>query len=115
MLVLWCSLIFLLSSQSQLPGPEDKFADFLLKKIAHITVYAIMYLLAFRAFELKDQHKRYVVAFIFCVLYAISDELHQMFVPGRTPALRDIAFDVVGMTLMFLKIRGWHVFSSWKK
>lgn len=115
MLVLWCALIFFLSSQSQLPGPEDQLADFLFKKIAHMTVYAVMYLLAFRAFELKNLHRRYLFAFVFCVLYAISDEFHQMFVPGRTPALRDIGFDIVGMTLMFLKIRGWHVFSSWKK
>ena len=39
------------------------------------------------------------IAFALTVLYGVSDEVHQSFVPGRGPSLIDIAFDAVGAML----------------
>ncbi|HHB76440.1 MAG TPA: VanZ family protein, partial [Desulfobulbus sp.] len=39
---------------------------------------------------------------IFCLLYGVSDEWHQSFVPGRTPDILDIAADTFGAAVMVL-------------
>ena len=41
--------------------------------------------------------KRYIFwGFMICVIYAVSDEVHQAFVPGRGPALKDVLIDSAG-------------------
>ncbi|PHS31770.1 MAG: hypothetical protein COA82_09845 [Alkaliphilus sp.] len=41
-------------------------------------------------------YKGVLVTFVFCVLYAISDETHQIFVPGRSAQISDVLIDSVG-------------------
>ena len=53
------------------------------------------------------RHKKYFLwGFLFCVIYAVSDEIHQMFVPGRAAMLNDIVTDstgaIVGILLYIL-------------
>ncbi len=106
---LWASLIFYLSSQSTLQGFELDTLDFIFKKSAHIFVYAVLYWLFFRASTLvlhpKMQHSRWLwlLPFLATLVYAISDELHQTFVPGRTGTLRDLGFDLIGASVVFLR------------
>jgi hypothetical protein len=45
----WCAFIFFLSSQPHLPGPQDKTWDFIFKKLAHVTVYAVLFRLVYVA------------------------------------------------------------------
>ncbi len=91
--ILWCGVIFFLSSQPHLPGPEDKTWDFLFKKLGHISAYGILFGLTFKATKSAKN------SLVFCILYAMSDEYHQSFVPGRTPMLRDVGIDIIGMSL----------------
>ena len=105
--LLWVILIFFLSSQSVLPKFETSAIDFFFKKLAHMTVYAILYLLIFRAVSITNRfcllaHKQYI-SLALCLVYAISDEIHQSFVPGRFATLRDIGYDLLGMTTAFLR------------
>lgn len=93
--ILWCGIIFFLSSQPHLPGPEDKNWDFLIKKLGHICAYAILFYFTYRATGSVKE------SFLFCILYAISDEYHQSFVPGRTPMARDVGIDIIGMSLAY--------------
>jgi VanZ family protein len=104
--IVWCGFIFFLSSQSRLPGPEDKTFDFVLKKLGHVTVYAVLFRLVYMATNPKTSH-RALKTFVFCILYALSDEYHQSFVPGRTPMLTDIGIDTLGMVISWkaLKLR----------
>ena len=81
----------------------------MLKKTAHITEYAILFLLVWRAAKssFKSQvsdHKLLAGVFLFCLLYAVSDEFHQSFVIGRTSTIRDVGFDVIGMFISY-----WYV------
>ena len=46
-----------------------------------------------------DYRKRVGIAFAFAVLFALSDEWHQTFVPGRDGCVRDVGIDVVGAAL----------------
>ena len=106
----WAVLIFWLSSQSTLPGMQVSIYDFILKKSAHMIAYAILYALTFRSLslaqpELKPKDWRvWLLAFLLCFLYAVSDEVHQAFTPSRTPSPRDVGYDLLGMSVAFLKL-----------
>lgn len=102
----WAAVIFFLSSQQTLPGVDISILDFLAKKIGHMTVYAILYILAAKTtfFHTGAQYKKYwYIPLIVCFLYAVTDEYHQSFVPNRSPSPRDIGFDMLGTSIMFLK------------
>lgn len=105
--ILWAGIIFILSSQATLPGLEESAYDFILKKLAHILVYLILYLLVFRAVQITIQEKQkkliLILPIVICLIYAISDEFHQSLVPGRYATLRDIGYDMIGVTTAFLK------------
>jgi len=99
---LWASLIFYLSSQ---PGLKSGFPwpyDFILRKLAHITEYAILFLLIIRAFKNYNLSikKALFWAFILTILYALSDEYHQAFVAERVSSLTDLSFDSFGVLLL---------------
>jgi len=80
--------------------------EFLLRKAAHVTEYAVLAVLLYRAFvHTVFQSRRALSAglvLLSCAAYAASDELHQSFVPSRTASLRDVMIDVCGATLAVL-------------
>lgn len=92
--VLWAAVIFTLSSIPQIKVSELFFWDFLLKKTAHVTEYAIFY-----ALILKATGRKFALSYIILLLNAISDEIHQKFVPGRSPSLIDIEIDLSGANI----------------
>jgi VanZ family protein len=107
--ILWAGLIFYLSHQSILPGLYVETYDFIFKKMAHITVYAILYFLLYRSQLLtsnsnKVEKRIWLLPLIVVLLYAISDEFHQQFVEGRFGTVRDVGFDILGASLAFLKL-----------
>jgi VanZ family protein len=79
------------------------------RKFAHLSVYAVLALLTYRAFALDRGlvfHARAAwLAMLFCAFYAATDEFHQSFVPGRTPAFHDVVVDVCGAGLALLFLR----------
>lgn len=102
--MVWAAIIFYLSAQEMLPGFTLSIPDFLLKKTGHILVYAILYLLTLRGFERVGRpiDNSWHISIIICLLYAILDEFHQSTVPGRTATVRDVGFDLLGVSLAFL-------------
>jgi VanZ family protein len=97
-------VIFFFSAQPVLPGFELDTLDFVFKKIAHMFVFAVLYFLIHRGLVLDQglTKGRWWQALVFCLLYAISDELHQSFSPNRHPSLRDVGFDMIGASSVFL-------------
>lgn len=72
---------------------------FLVRKTAHFTEYAILGSLFFINLRNtpKDLIKRpLVMSILFSLLYACTDELHQIFVPGRSAQFRDVLIDTLG-------------------
>ncbi len=67
-----------------------------MRKAAHFSEYAALAGLVFVAAGLTWHRKRPVFAWIIAVLYACTDEVHQMFVPGRACRLFDLAVDAAG-------------------
>lgn len=104
---IWAGLIFWFSSQQTLPGPEDVMWNFFFKKIAHIFVYAGLYFWIFRAFALtlspKDKRIIFYAPLFLTILYALSDEIHQSYVSGRTATLRDVGYDFLGASIVMLR------------
>lgn len=87
---------------------------FLVRKTAHFTEYAILSSLFF--LNLKSWQKpknstsmNILLSLIFSFLYACTDELHQIFVPGRSAQFRDILIDTLGAsfgaTITYLTIK----------
>jgi VanZ family protein len=108
--VLWCSLIFYLSSVQDLKTDFDfGYLDLILRKMAHVTEYFVLFMLTLRAFEnseLSWQKKTIIlISVIFSVLYAASDEYHQSFVPTRGPSVIDVCIDSVGVLIGYLLIK----------
>lgn len=105
--ILWAVFIFILSSQSVIAGFQETSHDFLLKKSAHIFVYFVLYMLLKRAVDkttdAKSKSKQLYIPILLGVLYAVSDEYHQSLVPGRYATFRDIGYDILGISIAFLK------------
>ncbi len=75
-----------------------------IRKFAHFSVYLVLGILVWRALtKSKYKNKKFITALIICVIYAATDELHQLFVPGRGGQLKDVFIDslgaLVGITL----------------
>lgn len=99
----WGLLIFWFSSQSGLPSPDDFLLDFIFKKMAHMFVFAVLYLLVWqavqRSFRPKTVFQGWGIPLLICLSYAALDELHQSMTPGRSATLRDVGYDTLGMML----------------
>jgi len=98
--VAWASLIFALSSVPDL-GTGLGGWDLALRKLAHAAEFAVLGALLLRATD------RAGLAFGLGALYAVSDEAHQAFVPGRMGSPLDVAIDIVGVAagvLLWLRV-----------
>ncbi len=104
--VLCAATIFFLSSRGDLPTFSTSLSDFIFKKSSHIFFYGLLYFLTFRAvnFHKIEKRKNWQLPFLICILYSISDEIHQAYTPHRTSSLRDVGFDFIGAGLAFLKM-----------
>ncbi|MBX9690621.1 MAG: VanZ family protein [Candidatus Obscuribacterales bacterium] len=101
--VLVMGAIFALSAQAQsFEFTRQIFGSYntLARKSAHFSEFACLFLaLRFTARALSTRFNTAsltICCFLFCVLAAAADEWHQSFVPGRSPALRDVLIDSIG-------------------
>jgi VanZ family protein len=86
----WVALIFALSSIPDL-GTGLGGWDLVLRKLAHAAEYAVLGALLVRATAKAE------LALVLGTIYAVSDEVHQAFVPGRMGSPLDVALDAVGV------------------
>lgn len=137
LLVIWMAFIFSMSSQNSevssntsgstikvILSAVPKFTEqpeevqenvvenlqFITRKSAHFIGYMILGILSILTFlQLEKINKKPQFAFLLCVVYAISDEIHQLFVPGRAGQVRDVMIDscgsFVGIALVLLCIK----------
>lgn len=84
---------------------------FFVRKAAHVTEYAILTGLLFRAlrWSMSGLWRRGLLALIPALLYAPLDEFHQSFVPSRTSSARDVLVDYCGAILGILLARLLHL------
>jgi VanZ family protein len=92
---LWAAVIFAFSSIPSLSSGLGAWDTFL-RKGAHVTEYAILGALLYRALG------REVVGLAAGIAYAATDEFHQHFVRGRHASPVDVGIDAVGLALGML-------------
>jgi VanZ family protein len=105
--LVWMSFIFYLSSQHKVSLTHSYAPDFTIFKTLHVIEYAILFFLVFRAFH-SIRHSLYfahMASMIISILYAASDEIHQLYVSSRTGTIRDICIDTVGIIIMYIIVR----------
>ena len=72
----------------------DQF-NHLLRKNAHFFTYLVLGMLVMSGMRRSDV-KGIVLTLGICILYAVSDEIHQLFVPGRGGQIKDVLIDSAG-------------------
>ena len=107
--LLWMSFIFYLSSRSTIGIGQTKTDRFLILKSFHLIEYAILFIFLFFALRKKSQSA------IIAYCYALSDELHQAFIPGREGKFVDTLIDLVGIVIGVLLIKKLSKISLVKK
>ena len=95
--VLWMGVIFAFSSREDVPKPPGFSLD-VTSVAGHLSVYAVLAALAWWALGglVRSPRQRMAAAFCIAILYGLSDEWHQSFVPGRTPDAWDLVVDAIG-------------------
>lgn len=93
--------IFAFSSIPSKSMPHFSWADFLVKKGGHMAGYALL-ALSFRHALNGRKRSTWLLAWALAVLYALSDEFHQFFVPGRNASLVDVGIDALGAAVGLL-------------
>ena len=89
------SIIFLFSSQPSKNLPDFGLVDRLVKKGGHMLGYGLLAISYWFGFDWE--RKKRPIAWLFAVLYAMTDEFHQSFVAGRHPSMWDVViFDNFG-------------------
>ncbi len=113
-MLLWMAAIFIISAQPSHELPNLGSWDLFSKKLAHFIAYAILALSALwgisggkwlfpSATSAVAQYKSVFFAFLITLLYAMSDEYHQTFVPGRHGMAWDVLIDTCGgVSALFL-------------
>lgn len=139
LLVLWCLLIYRFSAQ---PAGDSAITsnfviDFMysiysgifkgrleintftemvvhpLRKMAHFSEYMILGIIAYKHIADYRKDRAVIFSLLFSCMYAVSDEVHQYFVPGRACRISDMFIDSCGAIFGILLI---HLMSKkWKK
>lgn len=125
LVILWMILIFFMSHNNgeQSSGHSNKVVSYIyisitkeqnvseevlnkytfpVRKLSHITEYLILTLLLINAFNNTfrlSNKRKYIFVFLILVIYAILDEYHQTFIPGRSGQVIDVLIDSIGIII----------------
>lgn len=123
--ILWMAVIFYFSSQPAELSKEESgkvlikmnlltegdihvegdrrifLLQYYIRKTAHLAVFLILGILMALSFSYTNfnPNKSRIFAFLSGTIYAVSDEIHQMFIPGRGPQFSDVLLDSLGILL----------------
>ncbi|MGH7953890.1 MAG: VanZ family protein [Limisphaerales bacterium] len=132
--LIWMALIFTASSDSksyehssrllapllrwlfpQISEDTVNLMVFIARKCCHLAEYAVLALLLWRALNQSKNNlspwswPRFGGALLIVFLYATTDEIHQIFVPTRTPRIHDVVIDTVGGAISLLTLWMLHL------
>ena len=90
-----------------------RFVHHILRKLAHLSEYAIFYMLLYGSFsggqDFSWRGRKALAALAIAAIYSLSDEFHQLFVPGRGSSIVDCGIDsagaTAGMLLVYVRAR----------
>lgn len=119
LVIAWMAVIFAFSNQANSGEVTEevlgKVMNVPIRKCAHMFEYAVLFWLT-RWSSLTIRRPASIVpgmfAFVICLLYALSDEYHQSFVPGRSAQLQDVAVDMAGSLMAAFLVPYFFVLKS---
>ena len=78
--------------------------SFIVRKTAHFTIYLVLGILVSLVLIGKNLNIKQIIIYgvLICMAYSITDEIHQIFVSGRSGEIRDIIVDTCGSTIGIL-------------
>ena len=85
----------------------------IIRKLAHFTEYFILGILILNLFI--DSKKALFLSILICLIYAISDEVHQIFVPGRAGKIMDVMIDLFGSLIGIFILKAYKNLTKYKK
>jgi VanZ family protein len=99
--ILVMAVIFIASSTPGNEIPGFGVWDLIVKKGGHMSGYALLAMGFMHALTVTQKSHRihFILAVFLAVFYAVTDEFHQAFTPGRTPSAGDVGIDTVGVVL----------------
>ncbi len=106
--VLWMGVIFLFSSRQKIAVTDSYVVSFLFFKTLHLIEYAFLYLVTYRAVKNTLPVRMFwvfLLPFIITALYAVSDEIHQTYVPTREGKPRDAIIDMFGAGISWVSLQ----------
>ena len=140
LVVVWMAVIFTASSDAHsydhssrllepilhwlFPGmsqPNIEKLHHFLRKCGHLTEYAVLALLVWRALHATGNDlptwswPKVGGTLLVVFLFAATDEFHQVYVPTRTPMVTDVLIDTAGGTLGLLALWFFHRFRQRRK
>ncbi len=119
LVIIWMVVIYLLSAQSAedsdllstgftnwnylllnsiFPNLSFETLHAIIRNLAHFTIYLVLGVLLLNALNHNEQKQsfNFALALLISFLYAITDEIHQIFVSGRAGQIYDVLIDFLG-------------------
>ena len=114
LVIMWMIIIFIFSNTSGNISSEESNAivvfisnlihytgdmnilEIIVRKLAHFTEYLILGILVINACKYNSVKDIIKLSILICILYACSDEIHQLFVQGREGKIFDVLIDTLG-------------------
>lgn len=144
LVILWMAVIFIMSSHNGDTSSSDSgtitefivgilekvrndnvadrqqiysIIDLVVRKAAHMTEYAILFLLVLNAVKKCSEGDgviyNHVISVLVSFIYACTDEFHQLSVAGRAGRMTDVIIDMAGVVIAILLMNGFKS-SKWK-
>ena len=98
----WAIVLFVLSSLSYLDLSSFPFSFLLNDKVTHLTLYSVLVGTLRYGYLKSNCSCSYWTIPTIGIIYGVSDEWHQSFVPGRNPSSADLLADVIGLFLGYV-------------
>lgn len=126
--ILWMGLVFCFSAETAEVSKQTSLSvmeqlaeifninitnkavfESILRSFAHLFLFLLGGAFSCALFIVACPNKKYLYCAVFGVIYAVLDEVHQIFVPGRAFEVKDIFIDLVGffigaVSVVFIKM-----------
>ena len=109
--IAYMTVIFYLSAQSNPPVPGG-IPDWILHGIEYFGFTVTVFRAIGGSLPATLTRPRVILTMTLVTAYAISDEVHQLFVPYRTADIRDVRSDVIGASLALLACWAWLIIAT---
>ncbi|MBS3072686.1 VanZ family protein [Candidatus Pacearchaeota archaeon] len=106
------AIVIFIGSSMVFPSLEGAQGLNLKSTAYHFSIFFFFTAFLLVALAPKGNHSNVVFVIVFSFLYSVSDEIHQVFVPGRAFSFTDIFIDLCGILLASLL---YAVFTYWQK